>query len=338
QVGWMMWNWMVSILATGAAMGLYDGSPMVPMPNMLWDLVDRIGPSILVTRVKWLSALEEKAMKPVMEIHSLQMPQTHPAIRSARIYECVYRCVKSSVLLGSTSGGIDISCFVRQNYSLPVYKGEIQAQNLGMAMEVWNEEGMRVDGAKMLTHREITNRHVQDSNFWNNENGNKYRKAYFSKFPGIWAHGDCRINPKTGGIVMLGWSDGTLNPNRARFGSLEIYDVVDSFKEVEDSLCVPQYNKYREERVILFLKMASGHAFQPDLVKRIHDTIHVGLSVRHVPSLILKTKGIPYTLNGKKVEVAVKQIIAGKAVEQRGAFSNPEALHLYWDIPELQGF
>uniref|UniRef100_A0A2K6E0I8 Acetoacetyl-CoA synthetase n=1 Tax=Macaca nemestrina TaxID=9545 RepID=A0A2K6E0I8_MACNE len=197
--------------------------------------------------------------------------------------------------------GIDISCFLRQNFSLPVYKGEIQAQNLGMAMEVWNEEG---DGS----------------------NGSKYRKAYFSKFPGIWAHGDCRINPKTGGIVMLGWS--VPSP----------VSTVDSFKEVEDSLCVPQYNKYGEERVILFLEMASGHAFQPDLVKRIHDTIHVGLSVRHVLSLILETKGIPYTLNGKKVEVAVKQIVAGKAVEQRGAFSNPEALHLYWDIPELQGF
>ncbi|XP_011815566.1 PREDICTED: acetoacetyl-CoA synthetase-like [Colobus angolensis palliatus] len=178
-----------------------------------------------------------------------------------------------------------------QHFSFKCHS-QIQAQNLGMAMEAWNEEG-------------------------------------------IWAHGDCRINPKTGGVIMLGWSDGTLNPSGVRFGSMEIYNVVDSFKEVEHSLCVPQYNKYGEERVILFLKMASGHAFQPDLVKRIHDTIHVGLSVRHVPSLIVETKGIPYTLNGKKVEVAVKQIIAGKAVEQRGAFLNPEALQ---DIPELQGF
>ncbi|XP_074258136.1 acetoacetyl-CoA synthetase isoform X3 [Saimiri boliviensis] len=260
-VGWMMWNWMVSLLATGAAMVLYDGSPLVPTPNVLWDLVDRIGITILVTGAKWLSVLEEKAMKPA-ETHSLQMLHTILSTGSplkAQSYEYVYRCIKSSVLLGSISG--------------------------------------------------------------------------------IWTHGDyCRINPKTGGIVMLGRSDGTLNPNGVRFGSSEIYNIVESFEEVEDSLCVPQYSRYGEERVILFLKMASGHTFQPDLVKRIRDAIRVGLSARHVPSLILETKGIPYTLNGKKVEVAVKQMIAGKAVEQRSAFSNPEALDLYWDIPELQGF
>jgi len=156
---------------------------------------------------------------------------------------------------------------------------------------------------------------------------------------GVWAHGDyCRINPKTGGIIMLGRSDGTLNPNGVRFGSSEIYNIVEAFEEVMDSLCVPQYNKDGEERVLLFLKMASGHTFGPELVKSIRNAIRVGLSARHVPSLILETKGIPYTLNGKKVEVAVKQIIAGKGVEHRGAFSNPETLDLYRDIPELQDF
>lgn len=179
----------------------------------------------------------------------------------------------------------------------------------------------------------------QPTHFWNDENGSKYRKAYFSKFPGVWAHGDyCRINPKTGGIVMLGRSDGTLNPNGVRFGSSEIYNIVEAFEEVMDSLCVPQYNRDGEERVILFLKMASGHTFQPDLVKRIRDAIRLGLSARHVPSLILETQGIPYTLNGKKVEVAVKQVIAGRAVEHRGAFSNPDTLDLYRSIPELQDF
>uniref|UniRef100_A0A2K6E0H2 Acetoacetyl-CoA synthetase n=1 Tax=Macaca nemestrina TaxID=9545 RepID=A0A2K6E0H2_MACNE len=339
--GWMMWNWMVSILATGAAMVLYDGSPLVPTPNVLWDLVDRIGITVLVTGAKWLSVLEEKAMKPV-ETHSLQMLHTILSTGSplkAQSYEYVYRCIKSSILLGSISGGTDIiSCFMGHNFSLPVYKGEIQARNLGMAVEAWNEEGKAVWGesGELVCTKPIP---CQPTHFWNDENGNKYRKAYFSKFPGVWAHGDyCRINPKTGGIIMLGRSDGTLNPNGVRFGSSEIYNIVESFEEVEDSLCVPQYNKYREERVILFLKMASGHAFQPDLVKRIRDAIRVGLSARHVPSLILETKGIPYTLNGKKVEVAVKQIIAGKAVEQGGAFSNPETLDLYRDIPELQGF
>lgn len=340
-VGWMMWNWVVSALATGAAVVLYDGSPLVPTPNVLWDLVDRIGITILGTGAKWLSVLEEKDMRPV-ETHSLQTLHTILSTGSplkAQSYDYVYRCIKSSVLLGSISGGTDIvSCFMGQNPSIPVYKGEIQARNLGMAVEAWNEQGKAVWGesGELVCTKPLP---CQPTHFWNDENGSKYRKAYFSKFPGVWAHGDyCRINPKTGGIVMLGRSDGTLNPNGVRFGSSEIYNIVEAFEEVLDSLCVPQYNKDGEERVILFLKMASGHTFRPDLVKRIREAIRLGLSARHVPSLILETQGIPYTLNGKKVEVAVKQIIAGKTVEHRGAFSNPETLDLYRDIPQLQDF
>ncbi|KAM7331946.1 hypothetical protein ACRRTK_008654 [Alexandromys fortis] len=340
-VGWMMWNWMVSALATGASLVLYDGSPLVPTPNVLWDLVDRIGITILGTGAKWLSVLEEKDMKPV-ETHNLHTLHTILSTGSplkAQSYEYVYRCIKSSVLLGSISGGTDIiSCFMGQNSSIPVYKGEIQARNLGMAVEAWNEEGKAVWGesGELVCTKPIP---CQPTHFWNDENGSKYRKAYFSKFPGVWAHGDyCRINPKTGGIVMLGRSDGTLNPNGVRFGSSEIYNIVEAFDEVEDSLCVPQYNRDGEERVVLFLKMVSGHTFQPDLVKRIRDAIRLGLSARHVPSLILETRGIPYTLNGKKVEVAVKQVMAGRAVEHRGAFSNPETLDFYRNIPELQDF
>ncbi|KAB1255706.1 Acetoacetyl-CoA synthetase [Camelus dromedarius] len=340
-VGWMMWNWVVSALATGAALVLYDGSPLVPTPNVLWDLVDRIGITILWTGAKWLSVLEEKDMKPA-ETHSLQTLHTILSTGSplkAQSYDYVYRRIKSSVLLGSISGGTDIiSCFVGQNCSIPVYRGEIQARNLGMAVEVWNEEGKAVWGesGELVCTKPLP---CQPTHFWNDEDGSKYRKAYFSKFPGVWVQGDyCRINPQTGGIVMLGRSDGTLNPNGVRFGSSEIYNIVEAFEEVMDSLCVPQYNKDGEERVVLFLKMAPGHAFGPDLVKSIRNAIRLGLSARHVPSLILETKGIPYTLNGKKVEVAVKQIIAGKAMEHRGAFSNPEALDLYRDIPELQGF
>ncbi|XP_021563842.1 acetoacetyl-CoA synthetase isoform X1 [Carlito syrichta] len=339
--GWMMWNWMVSALATGAAVVLYDGSPLVPTPNVLWDLVDRIGITVLGTGAKWLSVLEEKGLKPA-ETHSLQTLRTLLSTGSplkAQSYDYVYTHVKSSVLLGSISGGTDIiSCFMGQNPTVPVHRGEIQARNLGMAVEAWNEEGKAVWGesGELVCTKPLP---CQPTHFWNDENGIKYRKAYFSRFPGVWAHGDyCRINPKTGGIIMLGRSDGTLNPNGVRFGSSEIYNIVEAFEEVMDSLCVPQYNQDGEERVILFLKMASGHTFQPDLVKRIRDAIRSGLSARHVPSLILETKGIPYTLNGKKVEVAVKQLIAGRTVEHRGAFSNPEALDLYRDIPELRDF
>ncbi|XP_042766167.1 acetoacetyl-CoA synthetase isoform X2 [Panthera leo] len=228
-VGWMMWNWMVSALATGAALVLYDGSPLVPTPNVLWDLVDRLGITILGTGAKWLAVLEEKDLKP-METHSLQTLHTVLSTGSplkAQSYDYVYRCIKSSILLGSISGGTDIiSCFMGQNFSVPVYRGEIQARNLGMAVEAWNEEGKAVWGesGELVCTKPIP---CQPTHFWNDENGSKYRKAYFSMFPGVWAHGDyCRINPKTGGIVMLGRSDGTLNPNGVRFGSSEIYNIV----------------------------------------------------------------------------------------------------------------
>lgn len=341
SVGWMMWNWMVSALATGAALVLYDGSPLVPSPTVLCDLVDRIGITILGTGAKWLSVLEEKNLRPA-ETHSLQTLHTILSTGSplkAQSYEYVYRDIKSNVLLGSISGGTDIiSCFMGQNVSLPVHRGEIQARSLGMAVEAWDEEGKAVWGesGELVCTRPFPS---QPTHFWMDESGSKYHKAYFSKFPGVWAHGDyCRINPKTGGIVMLGRSDGTLNPNGVRFGSSEIYNIVEAFEEVTDSLCVPQYNRDGEERVVLFLKMAPGHAFRPELTKRIRDAIRLGLSARHVPSVILETKAIPYTINGKKVEVAVKQVIAGKAVENHGAFSNPETLDLYRHIPELQGF
>lgn len=340
-VGWMMWNWMVSALATGAGLVLYDGSPLVPTPSVLWDLVDRLGITILGTGAKWLSVLEERGMKPA-ETHSLQTLHTILSTGSplkAQSYEYVYTHVKSNVLLGSISGGTDlISCFVGQNVCLPVYCGEIQARNLGMAVEAWDEAGRAVWGesGELVCTKPFP---CQPTHFWNDEAGSKYRKAYFSKFPGVWAHGDyCKINPKTGGIVMLGRSDCTLNPNGVRFGSSEIYNIVEAFEEVSDSLCVPQYSRDGEERVVLFLQMAAGHAFAPALVQRVRDAIRSGLSARHVPGLILETRGIPYTLNGKKVEMAVKQVIAGQAVDHRGAFSNPEALELYRHVPELQGF
>ncbi|XP_075032973.1 acetoacetyl-CoA synthetase [Mixophyes fleayi] len=339
--GWMMWNWLVTAIATGASVVLYDGSPLVPSPNVLWDLVDRLGITILGTGAKWLTVLEEKNLKPC-ETNSLKTLHTILSTGSPlkpQSYDYVYEHIKKNVLLGSISGGTDIiACFMGQNVSIPVYRGEIQARNLAMGMEAWNEEGTAVWGesGELVCLIPLPS---QPTHFWNDENGSKYQKAYFSKFPGVWAHGDyCKINPKTGGIIMLGRSDGTLNPNGVRFGSSEIYNIVESFVEVSDSLCVPQYNKDGEERVILFLKMNNTFTFSSDLVKRIRNSIRVSLSARHVPSLILETKDIPYTISGKKVEVAVKQMIAGKEVAHRGAFSNPQSLDLYRSIPELQNF
>ncbi|TMS03239.1 Acetoacetyl-CoA synthetase [Larimichthys crocea] len=276
------------------------------------------------------------------ETHNLQSLHTILSTGSPlkpMSYDYVYRCIKSNVLLGSISGGTDIvSCFMGQNPTVPVYRGEIQTRNLGMAVEAWSPDGKPVWGesGELVCLKPIP---CQPTHFWNDENGSKYHKAYFSSFPGVWAHGDyCKINPKTGGLVMLGRSDGTLNPNGVRFGSSEIYNIVEAFEEVSDSLCVPQYNSDGEERVILFLKMAPGKPFCPDLVAKIRGAIRKALSARHVPALLLETRDIPYTISGKKVEVAVKQVIAGREVMQRGAFSNPDSLDLYKNIPELQNY
>uniref|UniRef100_A0A8K9X2A3 Acetoacetyl-CoA synthetase n=2 Tax=Oncorhynchus mykiss TaxID=8022 RepID=A0A8K9X2A3_ONCMY len=297
--------------------------------------------TIFGTGAKWLAVLEERDLKPA-NTHALQTLHTILSTGSPlkpQSYEYVYRCIKNNVLLGSISGGTDIvSCFMGQNVTVPVYRGEIQTRNLGMAVEAWSCDGKPVWGesGELVCLKPIP---CQPTHFWNDENGSKYHKAYFSSFPGVWAHGDyCKINPKTGGVVMLGRSDGTLNPNGVRFGSSEIYNIVEAFEEVSDSLCVPQYNGDGEERVILFLKMTPNQSFGPELVHKIRGAIRKALSARHVPALFLETRDIPYTLSGKKVEVAVKQVIAGREVTQRGAFSNPDSLDLYKNLPELQNF
>uniref|UniRef100_A0AAQ5Z4Q2 Acetoacetyl-CoA synthetase n=1 Tax=Amphiprion ocellaris TaxID=80972 RepID=A0AAQ5Z4Q2_AMPOC len=336
HTGWMMWNWLVSALAVGASVVLYDGSPLMPTPNVLWNLTDQLGITIFGTGAKWLSVLQERNLKP-SETHNLQSLHTILSTGSPlkpQSYDYVYRCIKSNVLLGSISGGTDIvSCFMGQNPTVPVYRGEIQTRNLGMAVEAWSLDGKPVWGesGELVCLKPIP---CQPTHFWNDENGSKYHKAYFSSYPGFWAHGDyCKINPKTGGIVMLGRRSAIHLPTQGKASEL-----LEAFEEVSDSLCVPQYNADGEERVILFLKMAPGKPFSPELVAKIRGAIRKALSARHVPALLLETRDIPYTISGKKVEVAVKQVIAGREVAQRGAFSNPDSLDLYKNIPELQNY
>lgn len=336
--GWMMWNWLVSALAVGATVVLYDGSPFVPSPSVLWDLVDSLGITILGTGARWLAALEERGVHP-RETHSLSSLHTILSTGSPlkpQSYDYVYTHIKSDVLLGSITGGTDIiSCFAGQNPVLPVYRGEIQARNLAMAVECWNEDGepvMDTDG-ELVCVKPFPS---QPTHFWNDEDGIKYTKAYFSMFKGVWAHGDfCSISSETGGIVMLGRSDGTLNPAGVRFGSADIYNIVEHMDiGIADSLCVGQ--RYRgDERVILFLKMAPGHRFSDEIVRKVRSEIRTKLSARHVPHIILEIADIPYTINSKKVEVAVKKIISGVEVKERGALANPASLDLYHDIPEL---
>ncbi|KAJ7377297.1 hypothetical protein OS493_030109 [Desmophyllum pertusum] len=336
--GWMMWNWLVSALAVGASLVLYDGSPFVPTPHVVWDLIDQIGVTILGTGAKWLSALEDKKVQPI-EAHNLSTLHTILSTGSPlkpASYDYVYRSIKEDVLLGSISGGTDIiSCFAGQNPTVPVYRGEIQTRNLGMAVESWNDEGEAVydESGELVCTKPFPCMPIY---FWNDPQGLKYKKAYFNKFAGVWTHGDfCSINSSTGGILMLGRSDGTLNPAGVRFGSAEIYNIVERFEDVEDSLCVGQQTK-EGERVVLFLKMSNGCSFDKALLTRLRTTIRQRLSARHVPEVILETKEIPYTASGKKVEVAVKRILGGEHIKNRGALANPNSLDFYYGILELK--
>ncbi|XP_013778132.1 acetoacetyl-CoA synthetase-like isoform X1 [Limulus polyphemus] len=339
--GWMMWNWMVTALAVGASLVLYDGSPFIPSPSAMWDLVDKTGITIFGISAKWLAAVEAKEVKP-RETHSLKTLHTILSTGSPlkpQSYDYVYKHIKSDILLGSITGGSDIvACFAGQNPTLPVHRGEIQSQHLGIAFECWNSEGKAVTGEKgeLICTKPFPS---MPTHFWNDPEGKRYQQAYFRKFSGVWCHGDfCLINPETKGILMLGRSDATLNPNGVRFGSAEIYHVVESISEIQDSLCVSHFDRNGEEKVILFLKMASGQVKTDDLIGRVKVAIRKELSPRHVPALILEIKDIPYTINGKKIEVAVKEILSGRNIKDRGFLENPQSLDLFRNIPELQEF
>uniref|UniRef100_T1ILV2 Acetoacetyl-CoA synthetase n=1 Tax=Strigamia maritima TaxID=126957 RepID=T1ILV2_STRMM len=290
STGWMLWNWLISTLAIGTAIVLYDGSPLVPDLNTVWNLISELNVTILGTGAKWISIMESKQLEP--------------------------------------SGTDIIGCFAGINVTLPVHRGEIQCRFLGMAVESWDEEvGKSVldESGELVCVKPFPSMPVR---FWNDKDGSKGLRN-----DNVWCHGDfCRINSTTGGIIMLGRSDGTLNPSGIRFGSSEVYNIIEKMAEIEDSLCVAQTNSTGDERVILFLKMASGFEFNKDLVGRISGLIRNELSPRHVPAVILEICDIPYTTSGKKVEVAVKLIISGRDVVARAALRNPSSLDLFYGL------
>ncbi|KAG0239462.1 hypothetical protein BGW41_007644 [Actinomortierella wolfii] len=339
--GWMMWNWLVSGLTLGATIVLFDGSPFKPGPSALWDLVQAEGVTAFGTSAKYLQAIEDAKYKP-KEHHTLEKLHSIYSTGSPlkpESFDFVYTHIKQDVLLGSITGGTDIcSLFASHCSVLPVYRGEIQCRSLGMKIEAWRGPQDPVIGISgdLVCSRVFPCMPVY---FWNDPDHAKYKAAYFDNYQSVWYHGDyVWINPNTGGIIMLGRSDGTLNPNGVRFGSAEIYNIVDTYPEIADSLCVGQsISGGTDERVVLFLKMADDHPeLTPDLIQRLKVHIRNQLSPRHVPAFILKTADIPYTINGKKVEIAVKKIISGKKVVPSGTLVNPESLDLYYDIPALR--
>lgn len=334
--GWMMWNWQVSFLSTGSTIVLYDGSPFFPDPTAMWNLIDEIDITIFGTSAKFIDACKSHDLSPngFAKLDSLKQILSTGSPLVPESFDYVYEKVKKDIRLGSISGGTDIiSCFALNSPSIPVYRGELQCRGLGMDVDAFDDNGNSVQNKKgeLVCKSPFPSMPIS---FWNDEKGEKYYNAYFNKFKNVWAHGDFIEINEHGGVVIYGRSDATLNPGGVRIGTAEIYRIVEKFIEVEDSLVVGQEWK-NDQRVILFLKLKEGYKLLNTLTDIIKKNIKSSLSPRHVPAIILQIKDIPYTISGKKVELAVKKIIEGKNVVNQDALSNPESLELYKSIPEL---
>jgi len=336
--GWMMWNWLVTALASEACLVLYDGSPVFPDGNRLFDLADETGMTLFGTSAKFIDAVHKAALRP-RETHRLDTLRTMTSTGSPlspESFDFVYRHIKADLHLASISGGTDIvSCFVGGVPTEPVWRGEIQAPSLGMDVAVFDEDGEPVRG---LTQGELVCRAPFPSmpvGFWSDFDGQKYRAAYFERFPGVWCHGDWIRFTEHGGVVIYGRSDATLNPGGVRIGTAEIYRQVEQCGEVLESLAVGQ--KWEDdERIVLFVRLRDGLTLDDDLRARIRTTIRANTSPRHVPARIIQVADIPRTRSGKISELAVSRVVHGRAVKNREALANPESLDLFRDLEELR--
>jgi len=334
--GWMMWNWLVSALAVGSTVVLYDGSPSYPDGNRLWDLADELGISVFGTSAKWLAAIEKAGIVP-RETHKLLALRTLLSTGSPLApegFEYVYRDIKERVLLSSISGGTDIiSCFALGNPLLPVWKGEIQCRGLGMKVEILDEAGkpVREEPGELSCSAPFP---CMPIGFWNDPDGRKYHDAYFARVPDTWCHGDFAVLTHHDGVVIHGRSDATLNPGGVRIGTAEIYRQVERVPEVLESLCIGQ-DWDGDVRVVLFVRLREGVALDDGLRKRISKAIRDNTTPRHVPAKIIAVADIPRTISGKITELAVRNIVHGRPVKNTDALANPASLDLYRDLPEL---
>jgi acetoacetyl-CoA synthetase len=335
--GWMMWNWLITALASGATIVLYDGSPFFPDGRRLFDLADRLGLTLFGTSAKFIDAVKKAGLTP-RTTHALGPLRTITSTGSPLApegFDFVYEHVKSDVHLASISGGTDIvSCFVLGNPTAPVWRGEIQGPGLGMDVDVFGEAGQPVRGAA----GELVCKSAFPSmplGFWNDPDGAKYRAAYFARFEGVWNHGDWARITEHGGVVIYGRSDATLNPRGVRIGTAEIYRQVEQCPEILESLAVGQRWE-GDERVVLFVRLREGHSLDDDLRARIADRIRREVSPHHVPARIVQVSDLPRTKSGKLVELAIRSVIHGEDVRNREALANPEALEQFRDRPELR--
>jgi acetoacetyl-CoA synthetase len=336
-LGWMMWNWLISGLATGATLMLYDGSPFAPTPSALWDYAQNERISVFGTSAKYIDACSKAGVTPArtQTLSALRMITSTGSPLAPESFEYVYRDIKSDVHLASISGGTDIvSCFVLGDPTSPVWKGEIQAPGLGMAMDVYSEDGKPLTEGKgeLVCTVPFASMPVK---FWNDPDGKKYRAAYFERFPGIWHHGDFAEWTSHGGMIIHGRSDATLNPGGVRIGTAEIYAAVEQIPEVVEAICIGQ-DWDGDVRIVLFVRLKPDVALDDALQEKIRRTIRAGLSPRHVPAKIVAVADIPRTRSGKITELAVRDVVHGRPVKNTEALANPEALALYKDLPELR--
>jgi acetoacetyl-CoA synthetase len=334
--GWMMWNWLVSGLAAGATLLLYDGSPFHPDGNILFDFADAEGINIFGTSAKYIEALAKHELAP-METHRLTTLRTMLSTGSPLApedFDYVYGRIKNDVRLSSISGGTDIiSCFVLGNPLLPVWRGEIQCRGLGMQVEVFNDAGESVRGEKgeLVCSAPFPSMPV---GFWNDPDGRKYRGAYFERFPNVWHHGDYAELTVHGGYVIHGRSDAVLNPGGVRIGTAEIYRQVEQLPEVVESIVIGQEWGH-DTRVVLFVKLRPDVTLDAALTERIKAQIRSNTTARHVPAKVLQVSDIPRTKSGKIVELAVREVVHGRPVKNLDALANPEALEHFRHRAEL---
>ena len=334
--GWMMWNWLVSGLASGATLMLYDGAPFYPNGNALFDYIDQEDIAVFGTSAKFIDGVNKAGLEPI-STHSLKTLQTILSTGSPLVpesFDFVYEKIKKDVCLSSISGGTDIiSCFALGNPTLPVWRGELQCRGLGMRVEVFDESGASIKGAKgeLVCTAPFPSMPV---GFWDDPDDKKYRAAYFDQFPGVWCHGDYVELTERDGLVIYGRSDAVLNPGGVRIGTAEIYRQAEQIEDVVESLVVGQ-RWQGDVRVILFVRLRDGLQLDDPLVAKIKEQIRRNTTPRHVPAKVIQVQDIPRTKSGKIVELAVRDVVHGEPVRNKGALANPEALDLFKDLPQL---
>ncbi len=334
--GWMMWNWLVSGLASGATLLLYDGSPFYPDGNVLFSFADAEKMTFFGTSAKFIDSVRKAGLKPIRshDLSSVRAISSTGSPLSPEDFRFVYDGIKSDVHLASVSGGTDIvSCFVLGVPTQAVWTGEIQGPGLGLAVDVWDDDGkpIRQEKGELVCTKAFPSMPV---GFWNDPEGKKYQAAYFERFDNVWCHGDFAEWTGHGGMIIHGRSDATLNPGGVRIGTAEIYNQVEQMPEILEALCIGQ-DFDNDVRVVLFVRLAAGVSLDEDLEKRIRAKIRTGASPRHVPARIVAVNDIPRTKSGKITELAVRDVVHGRAIKNKEALANPEALELFRNLPQL---